>query len=196
MRLKLITPPEVEPVTLDEVKDHLRVTNNLEDDLLTSLIATARQKLDGPRGLLGRCLITQQWRATLDGFSREILFPFAPVSAVSAITYRDAAGIEQTLAADTYVVVGLHDDELGSISPVRGRSWPLISYSPGSVSVTFTAGYGDAPEDVPEPIRTAIKMLVGHLYENREAVTVASGSMQETPIGWQDLIADYRIRGF
>lgn len=196
MRLTLITPPAAEPVTLGEVKDHLRVTNSLEDELLTNLITTARQKLDGPRGLLGRCLITQTWKATLDGFPRLIDLPFAPVSAVSAITYRDAAGIEQTLAADTYMVAGLDDDELGSISPVRGRSWPLISYSPGSVSVTFMAGYGNAPEDVPEPIRTAIKMLVGHLYENREAVTVASGSMQETPISWQDLIADYRIRGF
>ncbi|WP_414474318.1 head-tail connector protein [Microvirga sp. M2] len=196
MRLTLITPPAAEPVTLDEVKDHLRVTNNLEDELLTSLIATARQKLDGPRGLLGRCLITQQWKATLDGFSREIVFPLAPVSAVSAIIYRDATGTEQALAPDAYMVAGLQDDELGSISPVRGRAWPLIPYSPGSVSVTFTAGYGDAPEDIPEPIRTAIKMLVGHLYENREAVTVASGSMIETPIGWQDLIADYRMRAF
>jgi uncharacterized phiE125 gp8 family phage protein len=196
MRLKLIAPPEVEPVTLDEVKAHLRITHDLEDDLLTSLIATARQKLDGPRGLLGRCLITQQWKATLDGFSREIVFPFAPVSAVSAITYRDPAGIEQTLAANAYVVSGLGDDELGSIGPVRGKSWPFIPYFPGSVSITFTAGYGDGPEDVPEPVRTAIKMLVGHLYENREAVTFGSGSMIETPIGWHDLVADYRIRGF
>ncbi|RDI51228.1 head-tail connector protein [Microvirga subterranea] len=196
MRLQLITPPAVEPVTLDEVKDHLRVTNDLEDDLLSNLITTARQKLDGPRGLLGRALITQTWTATLDGFPRVIDLPFAPVSAVSAITYRDTTGIEQTLAADAYMVAGLLDDHLTAISPVCGKSWPFIPYSPGRVSVTFTAGYGDAPEDVPEPIRTAIKMLVGHLYKNREAVTVASGSMMETPIGWQDLVADYRIRGF
>jgi len=196
MRLQLITPPAVEPVTLGEVKAHLRVTNDLEDDLLTNLIVTARQKLDGPRGLLGRSLITQTWKATLDGFPRLIELPLAPLSSVDAITYLNSVGVETAIPSEHYTVSGLSDSDLATIQPARGRSWPFIANSPGSVSITFTAGYGNSPLFVPEPIRTAIKMLVGHLYENREAVTIASGSMHETPLGWQDLIADYRMRAF
>jgi len=38
--------------------------------------------------------------------------------------------------------------------------------------VTFTAGYGALAADVPERIRTAIKLLAGHLYEHREATDI------------------------
>jgi len=190
MRLILVTPPAVEPVTLDEMKDYLRVDFNDDDRTIQDCIIAARQKLDGRKGLLGRCLITQEWRATLDGFPRAIELPLSPVSAVSAITYSDAAGDEQTLAPDTYMVAGLHDAGLVVISPARGRSWPFAPYTPSIVSVTFTAGYGDAPENVPEPIRQAIKIYAASLYENREAIP--SG----TPPGWLDLINDYRVQAF
>ncbi|MGO4389445.1 head-tail connector protein [Microvirga sp. 2YAF29] len=193
MRLTLITPPAAEPITLDDLKQHLRIDHNDEDDLLMNLIAAARQKLDGPRGLLGRCLITQEWKAILDGFppmgrSSEIVLPFAPVSAVSAITYRDPARAELTLAPDAYLVTGLHDDAHATIGPTRCMAWPYVVCLPGSVTVTFKAGYGEAPEDIPEPIRQAIRIHAASLYENRESASL--------PPGWFDLISEYRVQAF
>ena len=37
------------------------------------------------------------------------------------------------------------------------------------VIVRFTAGYGETAEEVPERVVQAIKLLVGHMYENRES---------------------------
>lgn len=195
MRLTLITPPAVDPVTLDEVKDHLRITQDFEDALLTDFIRTATQKLDGRYGLLGRCLINQTWRLSLDRFSREIVLPFPPVQAVSRIYYLGHDGEEVDVTATNYRVSGLSGFDGATIRAARGLSWPE-TYDTESAFIEFTAGFGSAPADVPEPIRTAIKMHVGHLYANRESVTLGSGFITETPHGYEDLIRDYRVLGF
>jgi len=39
----------------------------------------------------------------------------------------------------------------------------------------FTCGYGSAASDVPADIRQAALLIVGHLYENREAVIDTNG---------------------
>ena len=41
MPLQLITPPAIEPVTLDEARAHLKVDTADDDTLITALIAAA-----------------------------------------------------------------------------------------------------------------------------------------------------------
>ncbi|WP_173934299.1 head-tail connector protein [Chelativorans sp. Marseille-P2723] len=45
-----------------------------------------------------------------------------------------------------------------------GRSWPSVYRRCDAVSITFTAGYG-ATEDIPEPIRQAILLIVQRLFD-------------------------------
>ncbi|TVR11939.1 MAG: hypothetical protein EA385_00510 [Salinarimonadaceae bacterium] len=190
MRLILVDPPEAEPVTLDELKDQLRVIGDHDDAFLERAIRTARAKLDGREGFLGRALVAQQWRLELDAFpAREILLPLPPLLSVDAIVYVDAGGSEITLDASAYVAIGAGDTERGCVRRANGESWPATGSYPGAVAVTFTAGYGE-PEDVPEPLRAAILMHAAHLYENREAASVER--VHEVPLGWFDHVADYR----
>jgi len=63
--LKLVTPPAVEPVTLDEAKAHLRLDSNEDDTYVSALIAAARERVEL---FLRRALITQTFEFTLDGF--------------------------------------------------------------------------------------------------------------------------------
>lgn len=56
-----VTPPVGAVVDLAEMKAHLRVLNDDEDGLISSLIAAAESHLDGWRGVLGRCILPQQW---------------------------------------------------------------------------------------------------------------------------------------
>ena len=46
--------------------------------------------------------------------------------------------------------------------------------------VDFTAGDGDEADDVPGPIRHALKLLVAHWFERREVVVLGLGA-QEVP---------------
>ncbi|WP_062225670.1 head-tail connector protein [Aureimonas frigidaquae] len=185
MSLSLVTAPRGLPVDLDEVKAHLRVTGFAEDELIERLMKTATQRLDGPYGKIGRCLLTQTWAYTTDRVSREIEIPLAPVSAVSSIT-----GL---IPAD-YTVHRLRDLDGTVIRPASTGSWYLNHA--GERVVTFVAGFGEAPDDVPEPIRTAITMHVAHLYEHRESVTASAISLSETPQAYEDLIAPYRKWSF
>lgn len=54
----------------------------------------------------------------------------------------------------------------------------------------------DFEDDVPEDLKGALKMLVGHLYENREASFIGQGQVTEVPLGFYDLIGSYRKWAF
>ncbi len=51
MTITELTPPVGEPLTLAETKAHLRIDSSAEDDLLASLIRTAREHLERETGL-------------------------------------------------------------------------------------------------------------------------------------------------
>lgn len=191
MRLTLITPPAVEPVSLSEMKAHLRVDIDEEDALISGLIRAATAKLDGRTGRLGRCLILQQYRLSLAAFPDEIAIPLAPVQSIDRVEYVDATGMPRVLDADTYRVVGLADENGTTVFRPYGGAWPRSAGGPEAVQITFTAGYGEAAEDVPDQIRQAIRMHVAHLYDNRAAVASGNGPVQQVPLGYEDLISAY-----
>ena len=195
MSLTLVTPPASFPVTLAEAKAHLRVDHDDDDAQVTQLIAAATATLDGLDGLLGRCLISQVWRLTLNGFMPVIALPLPPARSVESIAYTDASGDVLTLAPSAYTVAGLGSSDHASIHPAHGTSWPTTRHSAEAVSITFTAGYGDEPEAVPEPLRAAILQHVGTLYDNRESVA-ESGYVKPLPHGYDDLIRGYRMWAF
>jgi uncharacterized phiE125 gp8 family phage protein len=60
-----------------------------------------------------------------------------------------------------------------------------------TVTVRFVAGYGANPGDVPEPLRQAMLLLIGHYYENREAV--AAGTLTELPFAVASLVFPFRV---
>lgn len=166
MRLTLITAATAEPVSVAELKAFARIDHEDEDVLLTELIRTARQALDGRAGLLGRALVSQTWRLALDRFPAVISLPLPPARSVDEIAITAPDGTTTVLAAGAYLVEGLGDDEPATIRPAAGAAWPATAAVPGAVRVTFQAGYGEA-EDVPEPIRNAIREHATFLYEMR-----------------------------
>ncbi len=139
--LTRVTPPAVLPVTLEEAKNHLRVDFAEDDAAIETYLRAATEHYDGRDGLLGRCLITQTWRLSLDRFPAGILIPLSPCRSIDAITYADKTGALQSFTA--FHATGLSSIDGARLSPVS--QWP----SGSTISVTFTAGYGDTPEDVP-----------------------------------------------
>jgi len=187
----LITPPAVEPITLDQAKDHLRVTNTTDDALISTLIAAARRFAEG---YCRRALITQVWDLYVDKFPdavRGVLeIPFGELQAVTSVTYYDADGALQTLSASLYQVEAIR--EPARIRPIATETWPATYDQMNAVTVRFTAGYGDAPGDVPEQVVQAMLMLIGHLYENRESSSRAA-VITEIPMGTEYLLDPYII---
>lgn len=85
------------------------------------------------------------------------------------------------------------------------RSYPLppfialVSDTPqldGRMTVVrWRAGYPaqDGKSTVPAPIRHAILLMVSHLFNNRDAVTVTAAQPATLPMGVDALLAPYRV---
>ena len=171
MRLVLVTPPAAPPITLMEAKAQALVTHDDEDLLLQHYIDAATAWLDGPAGILGRCLVTQTWRAELAGVTGPIRLPF-PNTVIDSAVFTDAAG------SDLDYRIGRRDQRL-LLQPLAGFGRPA--------AITFTAGYGESA-DVPAAIRQAMLLLITQWYEHRQV----TGTGTALPFAVEALLAPYR----
>jgi uncharacterized phiE125 gp8 family phage protein len=186
---RIVTPPEVEPVSLKEAKAHLRLDSDADDAYVSALITAARERVEL---FLRRALITQVFEYTIDDFlayDRAIDLPRPPLQSVEWVRYLDTAGVLQTLDPGTYTV-DASSNEIGRIALAWNRFWPFTRYTINAVTIRFAAGFGDAADDVPQAIRQGILIEVSNLYENREDV-VFGQSVNMMPVS-ERLLWPYR----
>jgi len=212
--LELITAAVQEPVTLAEQKLHSRIDISDDDTLISAYISAARGTIEK---ITGRRFINSTWKYWLDGFppfinssinsnvsasidistspviigkyrTNTIYIPIGPVSAISAIAYIDSDDNETVWSSDNYVV------DTVSV-PARIVKKSSVSYptttlrAANGVYITFIAGYGADETEVPEDIKSTIKLLAGHYYEHRESVSDIT--LKEMPQGIAAILAPY-----
>ena len=168
MALSVITGPTQAALTLAELKNHLRIDDDItrDDADIPLMLAAATQEAEH---LMGRSLLPQTLAATLDAFpcaNQSITVRHGQVTEVQGIAYTSDTGTALTLSSDAYYVSP--GPNLLRIAPVAG--WPSTLQRPDAVTVTFTAGWPNAAA-VPEVIKQWLKLRVGGFYENREAWT-------------------------
>jgi uncharacterized phiE125 gp8 family phage protein len=166
MRLKRTTDPASNPVTLAEAKLYARIDCTDEDDLITTLIQVATDYIER---YLNRQLITATYVGSLDSFPSETLkLPKPPFLSVVSLTYINSSGARTGVSTSVYETN--ENGMYGELYLARNQSWPTdAECRENSIEVTFTAGYGSSADDVPDPIKHAIKMLILDMYERREA---------------------------
>ncbi len=173
--LRLVTAPVEEPIQIEQAKDHLRITGDDENSLLTGYIVAAREFAED---YTNRKLLSQTWELRLEAFPianyGEIRLPFGKTISVDDISYYDTDGTLQSLAGPSSSPVGtawledLNDDAGGILRHPLASVWPSVHPGvPIPVSISYTCGYGDDANDVPENIKTAILYRVADLFELR-----------------------------
>ena len=171
----LVTAPAELPVTLAEAKAECRVWHGDEDAMIERYVRAATAHLDGWSGILGRCLMTQRWRATFDAWAPCLRLPFTNLDNVAVVHGEGDA--------DVSVSFVLREDSIGPwLDPVAGFGYPALA-GRGAIRVEFDAGFGGAA-DVPATLKTAILMHVRQMYD-------ADGDEKE-PFGYRALIDPYR----
>ena len=167
-----------------------------EDDLLDALIATAREYAEDYQK---RALITQVWDLFLDSFPRtdRLQIPLPQLqsgASTPVVSFFDTDDTETTFAAGNYFVDTI--SEPGRIVLNDGEQWPQDTLRPANgVKIRFTAGYGDAATAIPAKTILAIRLLIGHLYENREA-TIVGTIISKAPFAVDALLSMNRVYDF
>lgn len=189
--LRRTVAPTERPVSLLEAKDHLRLIGDDEDFYVQRLVDAAVAQIDGT-GSLGRAMITQtwaQWHNQSPGYVRLAMTPF---QSLTAVEYYDADGILQTATLGDFET--WLDGDTVRVKPRDNRAWPSADSRPDAIKITYVAGYGDTSLAVPETVRHAILLLVGHMYQNREAGT--EKALSEIPFGVDALLSLERTGWF
>lgn len=185
MTTALITPPAHEPLRLSEVKLHLRIDHDDEDELLNDLIKAARQYCEFS---CGQKLITQVWRQyeskfPTDGSLRLLL---APVQGIVAISAYDRDGNGQTLASSA-----THLHRSGSVAEIEFEQGFDPAVAANGLEIDLQLGIGDLGVDIPDTLKRAILLLVAHWYEFRGAISPQQQPVSIPP-GFDGLMAPHR----
>jgi uncharacterized phiE125 gp8 family phage protein len=192
--MKVITPPATEPVTLAEMRTQLGITDATDtasDTTITRRIIEARQWVEGH---IRRALITQTLEIRMDCFPEFIFLPYPPVASITSVKYINTDGTETTLGSSNYVL-----DDYPLVPFIReayGISWPSVRDEPNAVRVRYVAGYGVA-SSVPETIKEAIMMVVGHWMNSQGSIETAMQSpllgASRIPLAVHDILSQYVV---
>ncbi len=189
MRLKRTTAASQSPITVDVLREHLRLDN---DDTThdTRLLEVRSAAVSLVESYLNRPLLTQTFELRLNGFPwSEIELPVYPVQSITSVQYVDTSGSTQTWSSSEYTLDNYDDSVRAKVRPVYGEEFPTTRSDYNVVTVTFDAGWSN-PASVPQSILRAILLVAGHFFENTEAT--APVSIEEVPLGVTALLSPYR----
>lgn len=183
MNPKITVGPIVEPVSLLETKQQLRVDHVDDDAYISQLIASARGVVEE---YLAAALIKQTFSWKLNRFpgtwgagpwwsepgscgsinnrtQRFVRVPRGPLLSVTSITVFDEVDVGLVWAAQNYYVSTSED----RIYRREATAWPRPGRVAEGIEVIYDTGFGATAQDVPVALRQGILDLVSYFYVNR-----------------------------
>lgn len=191
MGLILVTPPAVEPVSLIQAKQRLRIGDTSQDDAVGLWIEAARERIERDTR---RALIAQTWLERRDAwggdgrlwaFGTQFRLLRPPLIALEAVTIYAADDTPTAVDLAEFFVEAPGDP--GRIVLKPGADWPRPGRAAGGIELRFRCGYGETADDVPAPLREAVLQLVTAMADG--------GPEAGLPASAQSLIAPFRRLG-
>lgn len=184
MPMLLLAGPAAEPWTVADLKSFLRVEHDADDAVIASLLTAARAQIEA---WTGKMLLAQRWRLVLDAWPRDgrIVLRGGPLRSLIAVRSYDERGYAHGLDLDSFVL-----DLAGGVIASPPWALPEPGRDVAGIELDLELGYGTAPDDVPAPLRHAVRTLVAQWYDNRGGAGDASAAL--LPGGVAGMIAGYR----
>lgn len=173
------------PISLLDVKAHLRYDElSSQDDQLEAYIMAAVRDVERVYGMaILTKTIKEYWSAFPCSADKPLLLRINPVQSVTSVEYIDQNGLTQTWDTDEWTYGGFNGYTF--IQPVPGYTWPITWAVPNAITITYEAGFGDTPADVPANIAQALKIMVGDMDLRRE------DAVQSMPRASENLLRPY-----
>ena len=150
-----------EPITIEEVQEHLRLSHDADLVLLQGLIIGVREMAEKhTRRLFVRREVTVEWNT----FYTEASLPFAPHGVISSVTRIRRDGDEVLTEGDDYYTRGVEKKRL-FVSQTYNIS---AGREDNGLRVTYQAGY----DPLPHALKLQMLRDIATRYEHRESVTM------------------------
>lgn len=180
MKLECVVAPTVEPVTLAEAREYLRVDNDIEDTLITSLIKAARIWCEN---YTHQAYCQQTLRLTL-----------SPEEAAAAFELPRSMYMQDIISANALLADGTAAQL--SYKSAWGDIYTIMCFTdlPTNISgaqVEYVAGKETAEGF--ENVKTAILLLVNGMYTNRLPTNLGKSTEVEVPFGVKALLNPWRV---
>lgn len=147
----------LEPVSLSSAKAFLRVDHEDEDELITDLIQSARERIEV---YLSTSLITRRRLISKPNPQNGHLYlNHYPIKRVIAVDYVEAD--ERRRLSPSDYLINLHTRP-ASLRLLRG-----YNHAANAIEIEIEAGYGDDASAIPMPLRQAMMLLIAQSYEQR-----------------------------
>jgi uncharacterized phiE125 gp8 family phage protein len=167
----VIVQPTIEPVTLEELKTHLRYDGNELDSYFSSLIKTGRQMVEG---YIGQSLVDKVYQTYFEDYPVYGWIRLkGPLIGVVSFDYTNDVGSYTAITGSDYVVDT--NSKAPRLLPAHGVSWPGTRVYSNSVRVRWRAGFVDTSasptqtvELIPEPLRVAVMFYAQALHEREK----------------------------
>ena len=177
-------------LSLADCKAHLRTGDDSSEDALIEALRDAAIDMVEKFTMKRLSPILTEWQGNSFSDAARSM-GVGPVTAITSVKYLDAVALEKTVAAGVYRIANRRGVVLKP-----GQSWPsdVTSDIDCAVTITFTAGYDPVAvggSTVPAALIAAVKLMLGHLFLNREAV-VTGAITEQLPMGFAELCRLYR----
>jgi hypothetical protein len=159
-------PTDAQPLSITEVKDHLRNDESDQDSWISAAIDSVT---DAVQEQLHCQIMKCGFRYDIGGWRWRVDLPRPVVDTESVLVkYLDTAGDEQTLDAEKYEVVV---SGLVTTIILREGTYPTLSIRHTyPVRFYFDAGHA-TKDDVLPGMKMYLKTLIGYWHMHREALT-------------------------
>jgi len=181
-----------EPITTAEAKAHLKVSISDDDTLIDGIVTAARANAEIHTA---RSFAQHTYRADIANFHDVIVLPHRPVQSITHIKYFNTDSPEVLTTVDGSVYSLFAD----RVYRNHGQDWPTAwAIKPNAVQITYVTGYKDQSSPVgvggsfPKPVKQALHLMIGDMYENREAQFVVFNQIQANPTV-RALLDPYRV---
>src|ERR1017187_4200628 len=100
--LDQIVQPVDEPIAIQDVKNHTRISTSFDDTIIAGLIAAARVSVEKDTN---RSMLPQTWDFRLQGWPKDrIMIPRAPLRSVDSLNFTDITENESIVDPGIYDV--------------------------------------------------------------------------------------------
>lgn len=179
-------------ISTADAKAHLRVDHSDEDSLIDRLVLASIEAIESK---IGASMVPQTLTLVVPRFPTtcgHFALPGSPVRSITSITYVDSDGTNQVVAGSLYVTDGNAHPGRVYLADRDSSPWPTdLAARDDAVRIIYEAGPATV-NDVNDALIAAALLMIGHLYENRQAV-VTGTIATELPEAVDALIARHKI---